>query len=99
MKKVIQLILFLFLIIISIIFYKIYFNENEKPKIEINIQEEQSTVNSENNFLNLPDVINGASDLFKKILGKKGCHTRTAIGVNSLPLNASVEIDAIFLIK
>ena len=56
-------------------------------------------VNSEKNFLNLPDVINGASDLFKKILGKKGCHTRTAIGVNSLPLNASVEIDAIFLIK
>lgn len=51
MKKVIQLILFLFLIIISIIFYKIYFDENEKPKVEINIQEEQSTVNSENNLI------------------------------------------------
>ena len=34
-----------------------------------------------------------------KIFKKKGLHTRTAIGVNSLPLNASVEIDAIFLTK
>ena len=39
------------MIIISIIFYKIYFHENEKPKVEINIQEEQSTVNSENNLV------------------------------------------------
>ena len=37
-----------------------------------------------------------ASDLIKKVFKKKGLHTRTAIGVNSLPLNASVEIDAIF---
>ena len=51
MKKVIQLILFLFLIIISIIFYKIYFGKNEQPKVNINIQEEQSTTNSENNLI------------------------------------------------
>ena len=56
-------------------------------------------VNCENNFIEQPFIINGASDLIKKIFKKKGLHTRTAIGVNSLPLNASVEIDAIFLIK
>ena len=56
-------------------------------------------VNCEKNFIEQPFVINGASDLIKKVFKKKGLHTRTAIGVNSLPLNASVEIDAIFLTK
>ena len=56
-------------------------------------------VNCEKNFTEQPFVINGASDLIIKILNKKGQHTRTAIGVSSLPLNASVEIDAIFLTK
>ena len=54
-------------------------------------------VNCEKNFTEQPFIINGASDLIMKILKKKGQHTRTAIGVTSLPLNASVEIDAIFL--
>ena len=56
-------------------------------------------VNCEKSFTEQPFVINGASDLIKKVLKKKGLHTRTAIGANSLPLNASVEIDAIFLTK
>ena len=51
MKRVIQLILFSLLIIISIIFYNIYFVEKEKPKVEIIIEEEQSTNNSENNLI------------------------------------------------
>ena len=51
MKKVIQLILFSFLIIISIIFYKIYFVEKEQPKVEIDIQEEQQVPNTENNLI------------------------------------------------
>ena len=51
MKRVIQLILFSLLIIISIIFYNIYFAEKEKPKVEIIIEEEQSTSNSENNLI------------------------------------------------
>ena len=51
MKKVIQLILFLFLIVISIIFYKIYFSKNEQPKVDININEKQLTNNSENNLI------------------------------------------------
>ncbi len=56
-------------------------------------------VNTNNNFYDIPFVINGASDLIKSILKEKGIHTRTAIGVYNLPLNASVEIDAVFLIK
>ena len=51
MKKVIQLILFSFLIIISIIFYKIYFVKKEQPKVEIDIQEEQQVPNTENNLI------------------------------------------------
>ena len=56
-------------------------------------------VNCEKSFIEQAYVINGASDLIKKVFKKKGLHTRTAIGVNSLPLNSSVEIDAIFLTK
>ncbi len=51
MKKVIQLTLFSFLIVISIIFYKIYFVEKEQPKVEIDIQEEQQASNTENNLI------------------------------------------------
>tara|TARA_Y100000768_G_C23863439_1_gene626851 strand:- start:107 stop:682 length:576 start_codon:yes stop_codon:yes gene_type:complete len=51
MKKVIQLILFSFLIIISIIFYKIYFVAKEQPKVEIDTQEEQQVPNTENNLI------------------------------------------------
>ena len=51
MKKAIQLILFSFLIIISIIFYKIYFVAKEQPKVEIDIQEEQQVPNTENNLI------------------------------------------------
>ncbi|MGD8768311.1 MAG: RidA family protein [Methyloceanibacter sp.] len=46
-----------------------------------------------------PKVINGASDLLVDILGDKGRHTRIAIGCSSLPLNAAVEIDAVFAIE
>ena len=51
MKKVIKLILFLLLIIISIIFYKIYLSENTKSKVEVNISEEGQTTNPENNLI------------------------------------------------
>jgi enamine deaminase RidA (YjgF/YER057c/UK114 family) len=55
-------------------------------------------VNSSPDFADHPKVINGASDLLVEILGNKGHHTRIAIGCTSLPLNAAVEIDAIFAI-
>ena len=53
-------------------------------------------VNSTNDFVDQPKVINGASDIISKILGKKGEHTRAAVSVNSLPLGVSVEVDALF---
>lgn len=43
-------------------------------------------------------VINGASDLLADILGDRGKHARAAVGMASLPMNAAVEIDAIFQI-
>ena len=56
-------------------------------------------VNSGNNFGDHPYVINGASDLIGNIFKIKGVHTRFAVGVNSLPLNASVELTSIFALK
>jgi enamine deaminase RidA (YjgF/YER057c/UK114 family) len=55
-------------------------------------------VNAAPNFADHPKVLNGASDFLVKILGNKGRHTRIAVGCSSLPLNASVEIDAIFAV-
>jgi enamine deaminase RidA (YjgF/YER057c/UK114 family) len=49
-------------------------------------------------FADHPKVINGASDLMVEILGDQGRHTRIAVGCSSLPLNAAVEIDAVFAI-
>ena len=52
-------------------------------------------VNSVPLFENHPSVINGCSDLLCKVFGDKGVHTRSAIGVGSLPNNITVEIEAI----
>ena len=56
-------------------------------------------VNCNNDFSDQPKIINGASDLLVNIFGDKGRHSRFAVGSNSLPLNISVEIDAIIKIK
>ena len=53
-------------------------------------------VNSSDNFIDQPKVINGASDMIALILGKKGEHARVAVSVNSLPLGVAVEVDGIF---
>jgi enamine deaminase RidA (YjgF/YER057c/UK114 family) len=53
-------------------------------------------VNSTDDFIEQPKVINGASDLIVSIFGDKGMHTRAAVSTNSLPLGVSVEVDAIF---
>ncbi|MEM0945670.1 MAG: RidA family protein [Pseudomonadota bacterium] len=50
-------------------------------------------------FVEHPKVINGASDLMVEVLGPRGHHTRSAVGVASLPLGAAVEVEAIFLAK
>ena len=53
-------------------------------------------VNSTDDFIEQPKVINGASDLIATIFGDIGMHTRAAVSTNSLPLGVSVEVDAIF---
>ena len=53
-------------------------------------------VNSTDNFVEQPKVINGASDLIVSIFGDIGMHVRFAVSVNSLPLGVAVEVDAIF---
>ena len=53
-------------------------------------------VNSTEDFIEQPKVINGASDTITKIFGNYGKHTRAAVSVNSLPLGVAVEVDAIF---
>ncbi|QNT77927.1 RidA family protein [Entomobacter blattae] len=47
-------------------------------------------------FTNQPQVINGASDLAVAVFEDAGKHARSAVGVASLPLNAAVEIEALF---
>ena len=56
-------------------------------------------VNCNDDYTNHPKIINGASDLLVSIFGDQGRHTRFAVGTNSLPMNISVEIDAIIKIK
>jgi len=56
-------------------------------------------VNCKDNFYDEPKIINGASDLLVKIFGDQGRHARFAVGSNALPMNISVEIDAIIKIK
>tara|TARA_Y100000748_G_C15211484_1_gene377508 strand:+ start:16 stop:477 length:462 start_codon:yes stop_codon:yes gene_type:complete len=53
-------------------------------------------VNSTNDFIEQPKVINGASELITMIFGDAGMHTRAAVSTNSLPLGVAVEVDAIF---
>ncbi|MGC5702872.1 RidA family protein [Pseudomonas sp. NFXW11] len=47
-------------------------------------------------FTSHASVANGASNLLVKVLGDKGRHARTAVGVASLPAGVAVEVDAIF---
>ncbi|PTE11978.1 RidA family protein [Mesorhizobium helmanticense] len=44
-------------------------------------------------------VANGASDFLVAVLGDRGKHARSAVGTASLPLNAAVEIEAIFEVE
>ena len=52
-------------------------------------------VNSTPDFENQPKVINGASDLMVNVLGDKGRHARSAVGVANLPFNVTVEVEAV----
>lgn len=52
-------------------------------------------VNSDPEFIDQPKVVNGASDLMVEVLGDKGRHARSAVGVAALPFGVGVEVEAI----
>jgi enamine deaminase RidA (YjgF/YER057c/UK114 family) len=53
-------------------------------------------VNSTPDFVNQPQVVNGASDAMVEVFGDAGRHARSAVGVASLPGGVAVEIEGIF---
>ena len=55
-------------------------------------------VNAVPGFTDHPKVIDGCSDLFVAVLGERGRHARSAVGMGSLPMNIPVEIEAVMLI-
>ena len=56
-------------------------------------------VNCAPGFIDTSSVANGASDFLIAIFGEQGEHTRDAIGAAELPLNAAVEIKAVFEVR
>jgi enamine deaminase RidA (YjgF/YER057c/UK114 family) len=56
-------------------------------------------VNCTEDFKDQPKVINGYSDLMVEIFGEKGKHARSAVGMNSLPMNIAVEVEVIVEIE
>jgi enamine deaminase RidA (YjgF/YER057c/UK114 family) len=56
-------------------------------------------VASDNHFTEQPKVANGASELLGQLFGPAGQHARAAVGVNVLPLGASVEVELIVEIR
>ncbi len=52
-------------------------------------------VNGTPEFIDQPKVINGCSDLFVEVLGERGKHARSAVGMGSLPNGIPVEIECI----
>ena len=53
-------------------------------------------VNCTPDFVQQPQVVNGASDLIVEIFADKGRHARFAVGAPALPMGFAVEIDAVF---
>ena len=56
-------------------------------------------VNAEPDFGDQPTVINGCSDILVEVLGERGKHARSAVGMGSLPNGMTVEVEAIILVK
>jgi enamine deaminase RidA (YjgF/YER057c/UK114 family) len=54
-------------------------------------------VSSDASFTGQPQVANGASEFLLELFGEAGKHVRAAVGVNTLPLDASVEIEFVFI--
>jgi enamine deaminase RidA (YjgF/YER057c/UK114 family) len=56
-------------------------------------------VQSPDGYADQPKVANGASELLVALMGEAGRHVRAAVGVNALPLNATVEVEATFRVR
>jgi enamine deaminase RidA (YjgF/YER057c/UK114 family) len=56
-------------------------------------------VSSDTTFTAQPQVANGASEFLLELFGEGGKHVRAAVGVNTLPLDASVEVEFIFIVS
>ena len=56
----------------------------------------QGFINCDDSFLELPKVLDGASDLLVTLFGEDGKHARTATGVAQLPFSTSIQLDIIF---
>lgn len=56
-------------------------------------------VQTDPNFSQISQVVNGASDLLIQVLGEKGYHARTAVGMASLPFHSAVEIEVLLEVK
>ncbi|TNO97096.1 RidA family protein [Bacillus sp. CD3-1a] len=56
-------------------------------------------VNSTEDFINQPKVMNGASDVLVDIFGEKGKHVRSAVGMAQLPNNTTIEIEMVLEIE
>ncbi len=70
-----------------------YLGDLDKVK---NVVKLQAFVNSKTGFNQQHIVINSASQLLYDVFGESGRHARTAVGTNQLPMDAPVEIEAIF---
>lgn len=56
-------------------------------------------VNSTEDFVNHPEVINGASDVVVEVFGERGRHARAAIGCSALPRGVAVEVEMIVAVS
>ena len=56
-------------------------------------------INAQPDFAAIAPVMNGASDLMVAVLGERGRHARSTIGVAELPLDASVEVEGMFEVR
>lgn len=56
-------------------------------------------INCTADYATLPQVMNGASDLMVAVLGDKGKHARSTVGMAQLPLSAAVEVEAMFEVR
>jgi len=56
-------------------------------------------VNAAHDFRDHGKIMNGASDFLVEVLGDRGRHARSSVGMGSLPLDAAVEVEAIIEIR